>query len=77
MGKFWNIYFELLKIYPFWSYQKGTGQGLVINTAIINLKEHFESNPSLSFGLSFTVTALGGIITPKIDAWLLSIMSGK
>jgi hypothetical protein len=55
----------------------GSGQGLVTNTVIITVLEHFRTRMGLAMGVSFAVMALAGIITPQLDRVLLSYCTSK
>ena len=55
----------------------GSGQGLVTNTVILNLTDHFKTNMGLAFGIAFMIMALAGIVTPQLDNLLLKGLSGQ
>jgi MFS family permease len=44
----------------------GSGQGLVTNTAILILVDHFQEKQGLALGISFMVMAVAGIVSPQI-----------
>ena len=53
----------------------GSGQGLVTNTAILILVDHFKEKQGMALGASFMVMAIGGIVAPQIARLLLSYCS--
>jgi len=55
----------------------GCGQGLIMNTCILILVEHFGSKKGLALGASFMIMAIGGIVAPQIVCGLLSHVSHK
>lgn len=55
----------------------GSGQGLVTNTTILLLVDHFGKKQGLAIGLSFMIMAISGIISPQIVNGLLHKFSAK